>query len=163
MNTLFLYTKCWAVSSWHNGDLFNQVIKPLNKGSVIFNEATILRLTVVVSIEVLNWEMELSNCLLLWSKWLPAPCELRIACKIVMVSFHLDCSDRGLYWFLPCWNHYRHKGASFSSLPSFFIKDLHSCCLHLCVNEDVLLLLHTLQQLMMIQNTIINGFLQWVQ
>lgn len=52
--------------------------------------------------------------------------------KALMASFHLDCSDRGLYRFLPRWNYYGHKRASFSFFPSFFIKHVHSCCLPLC-------------------------------
>lgn len=150
-----------TVSSRHNGNPFNQEIKPLNKGNVSFNEATILCLTVVASIEVFNWGRELSDAVILFKMAAGPAWVLCTVGKIVMVSFHLNCSDSGLYWFLPRSNYYRHKRASFSYFPSLFHKSpILMLLASLWVDEDILLLLHPLQELIRMENPILNDSLQ---
>lgn len=120
------------ISSWHNGNQFSKVINLQIRGTL--GEATVLCQTALVSAEVLSWERGIERLLAAVIMFKMAACPAWVLCsvgKILMLSFHLDCSDRGLYWFLARWNHYEHKGASFSSSPSLFIKDLRSCCLFL--------------------------------
>lgn len=106
-----------------------------------------------------NRGVELSDGLPLCSKRLPARRERRLrSVKYWWFLFIWAAQTRGPYGFLPRWNYYGHKGASSSPL-SILLSLKTSARLFLWVDEHVLQLFDTLQERLMIQNTVINGLI----